>query len=104
MMMYNYVFMRYDTLKINVHGSQTQWKKFKQCKNHRTSDSLNDKQLITISCPFLQLLLNEKAEALLQEVEDLVTVPVDRMTSQGSPRSSSQLNDMDIFSQSFSSQ
>lgn len=83
---------------------QTQWKKFKQCKNHRTSDSLNDKQLITISCPFLQLLLNEKAEALLQEVEDLVTVPVDRMTSQGLPRSSSQLNDMDIFSQSFSSQ
>lgn len=51
-----------------------------------------------------KLLLNEKAEALLQEVEDLVTVPVDRMTSQGSPRSSSQLNDMDIFSQSFSSQ
>lgn len=52
----------------------------------------------------LQLLLNEKAEALLQEVEDLVTVPVDRMTSQGSPRSLSQLNDMDIFSHSFSSQ
>lgn len=51
-----------------------------------------------------KLLLNEKAEALLQEVEDLVTVPVDRMTSQGSPRSLSQLNDMDIFSHSFSSQ
>lgn len=110
-MMYDYVLMRFDTLKTCVHGCKHKEKSLNSVRiikgfiekifNDSNVWSRNWWQFCVYS---LQLLLNEKAEALLQEVEDLVTVPVYRMTSQGSPRSLSQLNDMDIFSHSFSSQ
>ncbi|XP_062572768.1 helicase POLQ-like [Saccostrea cucullata] len=45
-----------------------------------------------------KVLLNEKAEALLQEVEELVTVPVDRSTVQSSQGQTSPWDDMDLFS------
>lgn len=110
-MTYDYIFMRLDALKIYVHGCKHNGKSLNSVRIIKgfIEKIFNDSNVWSRNwwqfCDYsLQLLLNEKAEALLQEVEDLVTVPVDRMTSQGSPRSLSQLNDMDIFSHSFSSQ